>query len=205
MEGLGVRGGEVAGSDGVDLDAARGPLVGEGLGELGHAAFGGGVGGYADASLEAEEGGDVDDFASGVAGDDAAGGKLGELKDGGEVDLEDVLPGFELSGFGGVAVDSAGVVDEDVDAAEGIVDLLEEVFGPGGGGEVRAEGGGLRPDLLRCVEGGAAVAVAGDRGSGLSEGDGNGGTEAACRAGDQGDFAVEAEEIDGGESHGVSC
>ena len=71
LEGFGVGGGEVAGGDGVDLDAFGGPLVGEGLGELGDAAFGGGVGGDADAALEAEEGGDVDDLAV-AAGDHVA-------------------------------------------------------------------------------------------------------------------------------------
>ncbi len=51
-----------------------GPLVGEGLGELGYAAFAGRVGRDADAALEAEEGGDVYDLAGLVALDHVAAG-----------------------------------------------------------------------------------------------------------------------------------
>ena len=126
-------------------------------------------------------------------------GELGELEDAGEVDLQDVVPVFEGDVFGGGAEDGAGVVDEDVDAAERVVDLGEEVFGAGGGGEVGLEG------VRRChrrldggggVVGGAAVAVAGDGGSGLRECGGDGGSEAAGGAGDEGDFVVEAEEVE---------
>ena len=49
---LGVVGLDVAGRDGVDVDAARRPLVGEELGQAGDAVLGGGVGGDADAALE---------------------------------------------------------------------------------------------------------------------------------------------------------
>jgi len=111
LEGFGVGGGEVAGSDGVDLDVLGSPLVGQGLGELGYAAFRGCVGGDSDAALEAEEAGDVDDFAGFFVGDEVSGDELGELEDAGEVDLEDLLPGVEGGVYGGVAVDGAGVVD----------------------------------------------------------------------------------------------
>ena len=204
LEGFGVGGGEVAGRDGVDLDAFGGPLVGEGLGELGDAAFGGGVGGDADAALEGEQGGDVDDLAGGggaggAAGDHVAGGELRELEDAGEVDLEDVLPVVERGVFGGVAADGAGVVDEDVAAAEGGEELVEEVRGAGGGGEVGGEGDGFAAggvDGGGGGFGGAAVAVAGDGGAGLGEGEGDGGAEAARRAGDEGDFVVETEAVE---------
>ena len=196
MQGFGVGCGEVAGGDGVDLNTVWCPLVGEGFSELGDTAFGSGVGRHADASLEAEEAGYVDDFAASVAGDDVAGGELRELEDAGEIDLEDVLPGFERGRLGGVAVDGAGVVDQNVDAAEGVVDLLEEVFGAGGGAEVGAERGGLRADGLGRFQGGATVAMAGYGGSGLGESDSDGGTEAAGGAGDEGDFAVKAEGIE---------
>ena len=116
LEGFGVGGAEVAGSYGVDLNAFGRPLVGESLGELGNATFAGGVGGDADASLEAEKGGDVDDFAV-PAGNHVASGELGELEGASEVDLKDVIPVFENDLFGCGAVDGACVVDEDVDAA----------------------------------------------------------------------------------------
>ncbi len=139
LESFGVGRREVAGGDGVDLDALGGPLVGERLGELGDATFGGRVGGNADASLEAEEGGYVYDLAV-ASGDHVAGGQLRELEGAGEVDLEDALPVFEGYLLGGGAVDGASVVDEDVDAAEGGDDLIEEVLGAAGAGEVGLEG-----------------------------------------------------------------
>ena len=199
LEGFGVGGGEVARGDGVDLDVFGGPLVGEGFGELGDSALGGGVGGDADAALEAEQGGDVDDFAGGLPGDEVAGGELGELEDAGEVDLQDLLPVFEGDVFGGVAEDGAGVVDEDVDVAELRFDLGEEGLGAGGGGEVGLEGGGFSAggdDCCGGLVGGAAVAVDGDGGSGLGEGSGDGCTESAGGSGDEGDFIVEAEEVE---------
>jgi len=39
------------------------------------------------------------------------------LEDAGEVDLENLLPVFKQSVFGGIAMDGPGVVDEDIDAA----------------------------------------------------------------------------------------
>jgi hypothetical protein len=197
LEGLGIGGCEVAGCDGVDLDAFGGPLVGERLGELGDAAFAGGVGGYANASLKAEEGGDVDDFAAAcakaAARDHVAGRELGELKDAGEIDLKNLLPVFEGDLFGGGAQDGSGVVDEDVDAAKSFFDLGEEIFGTAGGGEIGAKGFGVFAYGFGGLGGGAAIAVAGDRGPRLRECDGDGCAETAGRAGDESYFVVEAE------------
>jgi len=198
LQGFGVGGGEVAGGDGVDLNAFGGPLVGECFGELGYAAFGSCVGGDTDASLEAEERGDVDDLAGGFAGDDVSADELGELEDAGEVDLQDLLPAFEGGVYGGVAVDGAGVVDEDVDATEAGFDVVEEGLGAVGLGEVGLEGGGFGADAGGGLVCGATVAVDGDFGSGLGEGGGDGSAEAAGGSGDESDFAVEAEEIEDG-------
>jgi len=111
LQGFGVGSGEVARGDGVDLNVFGSPLVGEGLGELGYAAFGSCISGDSNAALKAEEAGDVDDFARFFAGYKVASDELGELKDAGEVDLEDLLPGVESGIYGGIAVDGAGVVD----------------------------------------------------------------------------------------------
>jgi hypothetical protein len=207
LEGFGVGGGDVAGSDGVDLNAFGGPLVGEGLGELGDAALGSCVGRDADAALEAEEAGDVDDLAASFSGHDVSGDELGELEDAGEVDLQDVLPGVEGSVDGGVAVDGAGVVDEDVDATEVVVDAAEEGLGACGVGEIGLEGGGGATgggDGGGCFGCGAAVAVNGDAGSGFREGGGDGCAEAAGGSGDEGNFVVEAEGVEDG-SHEEEC
>ena len=115
------------------------------------------------------------------------------MEDAGEVDLQDLLPGVEGGVYGGVAVDGAGVVDEDVDAAEVGFDGGEERFRAGGGGEIGLEGGGCASvgrDGGGCFGGGAAVAVDGDGGSGLGEGGGDGCAEAAGCAGDESYFAV---------------
>ena len=65
------RGIHVPGSDGVDPDAVRGPLRGEGFGQLGHGRFGGVVGALLlrvqDAG--AGDGGEEDDGAAGFGGD----------------------------------------------------------------------------------------------------------------------------------------
>ncbi len=60
--------------------------------------------------------------------DHVAGGELRELEDAGEVDLEDLLPIAEQGIFGGVAMDGAGVVDEDVDSAELLLNGGEELL-----------------------------------------------------------------------------
>ena len=120
---------------------------------------------------------------------------MGELEDAGEVDLKDLLPVGEGRVFGGVAQDGARVVDEDVDAAESVLDLREEILGSRGGGEVGAEGGGLLADGGGGFGGGAAIAVAGDGGSRLRERRGDGRAEAAGGAGDESNFVVEAEEV----------
>ena len=77
-------------------------------------------------------------------------------------------------------------------------DLGEELFGAVGGGEVGVEGW-----RCACERMAAAVSVAarrlpwtGDGGSGLRERGGDGGAEAAGGAGDEGDFAVETEEVE---------
>jgi hypothetical protein len=85
---------------------------------------------------------------------------------------------FERGVDGGVAVDGAGVVDEDVDAAEATVDLVKR-FGAFGGREVGLEGGSLRADGLGGLGGGAAIAVQGDFSAGLGERSGERGANAA--------------------------
>ena len=181
LQGFGIRGAEVARSDGVDLNAFGSPLVGESFGELGDAAFAGCIGGNADASLKAEERCDVDDFAA-AAGNHVTSGELRKLKGAGEIDLEDAIPIFESDVFGGGAVDGAGVVDEDVDATECGDDLVEEMLGSTGIREISLEGMGdaaCGRDSGSCVVGWAAVAVASYGGSGLRESSGDSGTETA--------------------------
>ena len=194
LESFSVGGGEVAGRDGVDLDVAARPLVGEGFGELGNSAFAGGVCGNADAALEAEERGNVDDFAWCVAGDHVAADELAELEDRGEVDLQDLLPGVERVVLGLVAEDHAGVVYQDVDAAEFGDDFGEEARCGVGGGQVCLESCGVAADGCRGFSGGAAIAMTRDGCAGLGEASGDSGTESGGCSRDESDFAVEAKE-----------
>ena len=93
----------------------RRPLVGEELGQAGDAVLGGGVARDADAALEGEQRGDVDDGAAGLAREGGAGEGLGEEEHRLEVHVDHVVPvGLgEVDGVG--AADDAGVVDEDVE------------------------------------------------------------------------------------------
>ncbi len=109
------------------------------------------------------------------------------------------MPVFEGDLVGGGADDGAGVVDEDVDAAEGGYDLGEEVLGAVVAERSAWKAWAVPPAALMA----SAVSVAGrrlpwhgDGGSGLGECGGDGGAEAGGCSGDEGDFVVEAEEVE---------
>ena len=134
-----------------------------------------------------------------LRGDHVAAGELGELEDAGEVDLQDLSQ--SARGY----VD--GVVAEMVPALlmrmsmrpRAALAWVKSFFGAGGDGEVGLEGVGAAAgggDGGGGVGGGAAVAVDGDGGSGLRERGGDGGAEAGGGSGDEGDFVVEAEEVE---------
>ena len=87
---------DVARGDGVDGDAARGPAVGERLGQLADGALGGGVGRHVEAALEGEEGAEVYHAAAAAEGGELGEGEhvgahvAAEGEDGVEVDLHDL-------------------------------------------------------------------------------------------------------------------
>jgi hypothetical protein len=194
----GVGGAHVAGSDGVHVDAARGPLVGEGFGKLAYGAFAGGVAWNGDATEEREEGGDVDDF-TGAAGEHVAAGGSAGGEDAGKVDVEHEVPvGVGVIG-GRCAFNEAGVVDEDIEVAlprDGVGDealdggAISEIGGDGvvaGGGGERGEFGGDGGEFR------GFAAVENHIGAGVGEGEGHGAAKALGGAGDEGDAAGEAE------------
>ena len=181
LEGFGVGGAEVAGGDGVDLNSFGGPLVGEGLGELGDATLAGSVGGDTDASLEAEERGDVDDLSM-AARHHVASGELGELKGTGEIDLKDAVPVLESDLFGGGTVDGPALLMRMSTRPRVAMTWLKRCSAPLVSGEICLEGMGDATcglDGGGGVVGGAAVAVTGHGGSGLRESDGDSSAEAA--------------------------
>ena len=110
--------------------------------------------------------------------------------------MKDSFPVTKRDFFGSSTVDGASVVDEDVDAAELVFDLGEEVFGAVGRAEVRTKGGCVSTKRGCSFVGGAAVAVAGYGGSCLRERCGNGSAEAAGGTCDEGYFVVETKEVE---------
>jgi hypothetical protein len=88
-------------------------------------------------------------------------------------------------------------VDEDIDAAELFFDMRKEISGAGGGDAMGGTRGSVSADCCCCFGGSAAVAVTGDCGSGLRERNGDRGTETAGGAGDEGNFIIEPEAVEG--------
>ena len=110
-------GAEGSGLDDDDLDAERGELDGEGLGQAFDGVLGGVVvagGGEAD---EAADGADIDDVA-GSAGAHAGEDGVGGVDEAEEVGFEHGADLIVLTFFDGGEVAVAGVVDQDVDPAE---------------------------------------------------------------------------------------
>ena len=137
----------------------RRPLVGEGLGELHDAALRGGVAGHGDAALEREQRGDVDDLAAVAAVDHLAARGAAEAEHARQVDGDRFVPERVAVLGRRLAPDDAGVVDDDVDAAEALDGLGDEPSGRRPSRQIRGEqfratAAGLR----RCS---SAVAAAG--------------------------------------------
>lgn len=96
----------VAGRDGVDADAVRGPLRGEGSGQLGHGGLGGVVGALLLRVQDAGggDGGEEDDGAAGAGGGGGghhvAGAGLGDEEGAREVGVEEGAEEGRVVGFG---------------------------------------------------------------------------------------------------------
>jgi len=181
LENLGEVGGHVAGGNGIDLNAVGGPLVGEGLGELGDATLGGGISGDGDAALKAEQGSDVDDFAEAL-GEHEAAGALAETKDTGEIGGKDFVPVGDQVVDGRRAVGDTGVVDEDVDGAEGGDGLVDELGTAVGIAEVGGEFDVANAGLSHAVNDGGGDGFRGVERyvcPRFGEGDGDGGAHSA--------------------------
>ena len=139
-----------AGADGGDADSLVAEFGVEAFGEADEGELRGGVGEHVGGGDLSADGSDVND--GGAASPDEW-GLLAQVREGGpggveggkEVDLHGALEDLEGLGFDGADVDDAGVVDEDVDAAEagdGFVDEALRFCGLGevGGDEVEVFG-----------------------------------------------------------------
>ncbi|MDX6685138.1 MAG: hypothetical protein QOF86_1266 [Baekduia sp.] len=200
---VGHLGGEEAGGDRVDADAlAARPLLGEVAGQAVEPRLAGAVRGLRQArGGEAQHARDVDDAAARLH--DRRGG-LGHPVGAVEVDVDDAAELLGRLARGGDRGAHAGVVDEDVDAAQLADRGLDQRAGVLGLADVGGDGDrpaarGLH-QRLRVLE---AVGAAGAQryvGSRLGQRLGERDTQAGGRAGDDGDLAVEAEGVqDGGQ------
>ena len=139
-------GAEPAWGEAIDGDVVGAPVGGETHGELFDAAAAGSVWGEAGVTGDAGDGADVDD-AAGLALDHAAGDGLADEEGAAEVGFEDGVPVVPCDFEGWFAAIAAGVIDEDVDAAEGgfcggggELDAVEVSDIEGNGGAAAAEG-----------------------------------------------------------------
>ncbi len=201
----GGAGAHEAGADGGDADAFLAELGVEAFGEAGEGELAGDVGEEVGDGDLAADGGDVDDRGAATVAfflrEHAGEGGLDGVEGGVEVGVHGAVEGFERLVFEGADLDDAGVVDEDVEAAEAGVGLLDDVCGLRGVGEV----GGDEEDVVcggdgsgfeeGCLCAGELVGVAGgedEAGAGFAEAMRESEAEAAGAAGDEDDVAARA-------------
>ncbi len=109
---------DTSGAEDANADAVGAEFGVEGLGEADLGELGGGVDGFVGGSLEAGDGGDEEDGA-GALPDHVRGGVAGEEEGRAEVGVDEVVKVFGGRFGEGFVVALSGVVDEDVEAAEG--------------------------------------------------------------------------------------
>src|SRR6185503_6977942 len=107
-----------AGADAVDADAVLHVVDGHRAGEADDGVLGGGVGAPVEDAAQAGGGGGVDDDALLAGEEDLREGFLGQEEGAFHVDAEDVVELLLGGGDGGAGDADAGVVAEDVEAAE---------------------------------------------------------------------------------------
>ena len=112
-------GADHAGAEGVDADAVRGEFQGEGLGDADYRELGAAVGGHARGAALAGDGCRVHDGGI-VGGAQCAQGGAGHQEDALGVHGEDLVPLRFAELLDWAAVHHAGVVDQHVQAAEGV-------------------------------------------------------------------------------------
>ena len=149
-----------AGADGGDANAFVAELGVEAFGESYEGELCGGVGKHVGDGHLAADGSDVDDGGAAGSGEgdlftQVREGGPGGVEGGEEVDLHGALEDVEGLGFDGAYVDDAGVVDQDVDAAEAGDGFVDEALGFLGLGEV----GGYEVEVF-----GLKVGVLGEEG-----------------------------------------
>ena len=167
----------------------------------------------------AADGGDVDDRGAARAagwglGEEAREGCLDGVESGVEVGVHGAGKGFERLVLDGADLDGAGVVDEDVEAAEVREGLVDEGLSLRGVSEVGGDeedvfagldGAGVEESVAGAVELGGIAGGEDEAVAGFAESVGEAEAEAAGAAGDDDDLPGEAPgfaESDGGRGYG---
>ena len=186
---------DAAGEDGSDFDVVFAEFGIEGLGEAGLGEFGGTVDGFSGDSLQAGDGRDEENGPAFLFDHDGC-GVAGEEEAGLHVGVHEGVVVFDGSVDEVFVVSCAGVVDEDVEAAEG---GDGEGYGLSGGfivgGIAGVEGGfdvGDSQGLDLVAELAEAVFAAGgddEVGSVMGEGDGCGSADSGAGSGDESGLA----------------
>lgn len=196
------------GGDGVDVDVVLLALNGSGTRESKDTAFlfnncqylgcckgslvstyGGGVVGLAKVAVDTAGGGGVDDTAVLLleeVGPSSLGGLVGATK----VDVHDGVPQAVVHVGEGLVTEDTGIVDKDIDAAEGVDGALDDGVTVLGGS---LDTGSLAASLLDLVDDvvGVDEIVDNDSGTVLGKGQAVGAADASTTAGDEGDLAGE--------------
>jgi hypothetical protein len=187
--------GDGAGVDGVDADAVGDAAVGEGLGEEHEGGVDGAAEGELGARGAATDAGDVDDGAAGL--DEVGPGGAAESGGAVEFQFEAVVPVLIGEGEEVAAPGSAGVVDDEVDAAEGGEGGFDEARGAAGAARSAGKARARAPvDLISVTSSSRAGAVRAARATlhaFATKGLRDSAAEASAGAGDKGYFVAEVE------------
>src|SRR5215211_1397131 len=184
-----------AGGNVVHGDSLRGELYGDGPHQHPYAPFGRAVGRVGRHRQILMHRGDVDDATSAALGDHLTGGLLAAYIHPREVDGDHPLPRLEGRLEKGSLLFDAGVVNHDIQAAEFLDGLLDQVLHAIRRRDIGLDGDGLASVLLYlldCFLGlfGVASVVDGYRRTLLREGDGDGPADPQRRARDDGDLVL---------------
>lgn len=116
-----------AGSNGIDLDLVGAPLHGKDLSELIDAGLAYGIdGGAVIQALEGRDGAEIDDFAA-VVFHEREGGAAAPVGTA-QIDVHDGVPIIILIVEDGLHSVDSGIVDQDIEAAELFLHIIEQTF-----------------------------------------------------------------------------
>jgi len=192
--------GDKAGRDGVDAYAFRAQLTAPGFGEAYDAELAGGVVGLAEVAVDTDDGAGVEDDAAAL-GHHGVGDGLRAVEDAAQVHVYDFVELLERHFLQARILGDAGVVDEDVDAAELVFDLADHGIDHGALGHVHHITDGLGAQGLALFDGfidAGLLDVANDNGRAFfCKFEGGGQAYALGGAGNEADLVLESWHVRG--------